>query len=192
MSVRRRSTSSVACVVAVLLAVSAAAFAARSYSDRVGDVKGGSGPDLTSLTLSSTRTTVTFRVRFTHAPPLRASTRDGWVDMLLIGIDVPPLGPLPVRPGGEWRGANFAVGTHGPSTTGLLVHLDRGTSRQVARFRVVTRGSSLVFSIPRRALGNPSWFTFNAAVARELADGDAGGGVDVAPEHGTFRYLLAR
>jgi hypothetical protein len=176
-------------LLAVLLLVGGVALAAKSYTDRVGDVKGGTGPDIASVKVSNTTTKVTFGVRFAKAPPLRVNRSKGWIDMLLIGVDVPPLGPRPTVPGGEWRGANFALGTHGPSKTGLLVRLGQGKSRQVARFRIVTRGSTLTFSIPRRALGSPAWFTFTVATARET---EQEGGLDFAPARGTFRYTLTR
>jgi hypothetical protein len=169
------------------------AFAAKGYSDRAGDVKGGSGPDIVSLKVSNTRKKVTFVVRFATAPPLRISAREGWVDMLLIGVDVPPLGPRPITPGAEWRGANFALGTHGPSATGRMVRLTAtipAEPRRVATFTVVANGPTLTFSIPRRALGSPRWFTFTAVAARETADEGRGGGVDFAPARGTFRYAL--
>jgi hypothetical protein len=189
----RRCAALGASLVAVLLLTCGVAFAAKSYSDGAGDVEGGSGPDIVSLKVSNTRTKVTFVVRFAKAPPLRISPREGWVDMLLIGVDVPPLGPRPIAPGAEWRGANFALGTHGLSNTGQLVRLT-GTipaePRRVATFGIATSGPTLTFSIPRRALGNPGWFTFTAAAARETADGERGGGVDFAPARGTFRYAL--
>ena len=178
----------------LLLAASGAAVAATRYPDRVGDLKGGAGPDIVAVTLSHTRTAVAFRVLFAEAPPLRVSTHERWVDMLLIGIDVPPLGRRPVAPGGEWPGANFALGVHGPSRTGQLVRLGKGipeASRLVARLTIVTRGPALSFSIPRRAIGSPRWFTFVVASARETEREAAGGGFDVAPERGTFRYVLA-
>jgi hypothetical protein len=178
------------CLLAVLLLICGVAFAAKSYPDRVSDVEGGAGPDIASVTVSNTKTKVTFGVRFVKAPPLRVSTREGWVDMLLIGIDVPPLGPRPVVPGGEWRGANFAAGTHGPSKTGQMVWLGRGEYRRVASFKIVTSGSTLTFSVPRRALGSPTWFRFTVAAARELEEEATGGGVDWAPARGTFRYAL--
>ena len=177
---------------AVLFVTCGVAFAAKSYPDRVGDVKGGAGPDIASMTVSHTSTKVTFVVRFAKAPPLRLSEGDGWVDMLLIGIDVPPLGLRPI-PGGDWRGANFALGTHGPSQTGVMVRMGQGPpaeSRQVARFEILTSGSTLTFSIPRRALGNPAWFTFQVAAGRETATEEQGGGADFAPARGTFRYSL--
>ncbi len=192
MALRRSALLGVS-LFAVLLLICGVALAAKSYPDGVGDVKGGAGPDIASVTVSNTKTDVTFGVRFAKAPPLRVSQREGWTDMLLIGIDVPPLGPPPIIPGGEWPGANFAVGTHGPSKTGLMVRLGQGIpveSRQVARFTIVTHGSTLTFSIPRRALGNPAWFTFSVAAAREGKEEATGGGVDLAPARGTFRYGL--
>lgn len=182
-----------ASLLAVLFLVCGVALAAKSYPDRVGDVKGGPGPDIASVTVSNTKMKVTFRIRFVKAPPLRVSTREGWVDMLLIGIDVPPLGPRPSVPGGEWLGANFALGTHGPSETGRMVQLGAGISaesRQAASFKIVTSGSTLTFAIPRRALGSPTWFTFTVAAAREMEKVATGGGVDIAPAVGTFRYAL--
>jgi hypothetical protein len=174
---------------AVLLACAVVgAGAATSYPDAEGDVRGGPGADITSVTVSSRRTAVTFRIRFAEAPPLRVGSRGSWVDMLLVGIDVPPLGPPPVRPGGEWRGANFALGMHGPSTTGQMVRLGRMEHGLVARFDVVRRGSTVIFSVPRRALGSPTWFTFTVVAARESAVEPGEAGFDVAPERGTFRW----
>jgi len=189
MDLRRWSLLGVS-LAAVLVLGCGVAFAAQTYPDRTGDVKGGRGADITSIAVSNTRTAVTFRVRFAKAPPLRLSTREGWVDMLLIGVDVPPLGLPPAIPGGEWRGANFYLGTHGPSKTGLMVRLAQGESRRLADFKIVTVGSTLTFSIPRRALGNPAFFTFTVAAAREMAKDATGGGVDIAPARGTFRYAL--
>ena len=147
----RRCTAFGASLLAVLLLTCGVAFAAKSYSDRAGDVAGGSGPDIVSLKVSNTRTKVTFALRFAKAPPLRVSAREGWIDMLLIGIDVPPLGPRPITPGGEWRGANFALGTHGPSRTGRMVRLTQpaaAESRQVATFGIVADGSTLTLLRP--------------------------------------------
>jgi hypothetical protein len=188
-----RCASIVASLVAALAIVCGVAPAAQNYPDRVGDVAAGSGPDIVSMRLSNTKTAITFRVRFAHTPPLRVSARQKWVDMLLVGIDVPPVGPRPVAPGGEWPGANFALGTHGPSKTGRVVRLGHGipaSARQVATFKIVTTGATLTFSIPRRVLGRPTWFTFSAAAAREMEE-TSGGGIDMAPARGTYRYTLS-
>jgi hypothetical protein len=187
----RRSGSFGGFLLVVLFLSCGAALAATGYPDRLRDVESGAGPDLASVAVSDTKTRVTFRIRFAAAPPLRVSAKEGWIDMLLIGIDVPPLGPVPVVPGGEWRGANFALGTHGPSQAGVMVRQGMGEFRMVRRFPIVTRGSTLTLSIPRTALGNPAWFTFTVAAARETNEGSAGGGVDIAPERGTFRYSLS-
>jgi hypothetical protein len=154
----------------------------RSYDDPAGDVE--LGPDITSVRVSRTETEVTFALRFATEAPLRVNESERWIDMVLIGVDVPPLGPEPVVPGGEWRGADFALGTHGPSQTGKLVRLN---GRNVTDFDIVTNGSTLTFSIPSRALGDPGWFTFVVAAARE-GDEAAAGGYDVVPALGTLRY----
>lgn len=179
-----------AVALAVPFLIAGAALAARSYRDGLGDVRGGSGPDIAALSVSNTATAVTFRVRFAHAPPLRVSTRERWVDMLLVGIDVPPLGPRPVAPGGEWPGADFALGTHGPAKTGLAVRLGRQGDR-VASFGIVTVGRTMTFSVPRRALGNPKWFAFSVAAARESERQSVHGGVDLLPDRNTLRYALS-
>lgn len=190
MSLRRRAVLGGSLLGAVLLACGTASATTR-YPDRPGDVEAGTGPDMTSMTVSNSRTTITFRFRFATAPPLRVGQAGMWVDMLLVAVDVPPLGPPPASPGGEWRGADFAFGTHGPSKTGMLVRLGQGASRVVTRFEVVTRGSTLTFSIPRRSLGSPAWFAFSAAAAREAAvEPAAGAAPDLVPARGTYRYTL--
>jgi hypothetical protein len=177
-------------LLAVLLVISGIAFAATRYPDPLGDVKQGTGPDIASVTVSNTKRNVTFGVRFAAAPPLRVNLSEKWIEMLLVGIDVPPLGPPPAIPGGDWRGADFALGTHGPSGTGVLVRLSKGESRRVASFRIVTSGPTLTFSIPRGALGSPAWFAFTVAAAREAEIETPGAVPDLAPARGTFRYSL--
>jgi hypothetical protein len=182
-----------AAVLAALSLVCGVAFAARSYSDRIGDVQGGAGPDIASVTVSNTKTKVTFGVRFATPPPFGVSESEGWIDMLIIGIDTPPLGKQPV-PGQDWIAANFLLATHGGMNTGVMQRVVQNgsqPSRQVATFKIVTRGSMLTFSIPRRALGkSTAWFTFQVAAGREMANEGQGGGADFAPARGTFRYLL--
>ena len=112
--------------------------------------------------------------------------------MLLIGLDVPPFGKLPVAPGREWPGANFALGTHGPSATGQLLRLGtaaRSRSHVLTTFRIVTRGPTVTFSIPVRLLGSPRRLTVIVAVAREGQE-RKDGGVDLMPARGTLRYSL--
>ena len=168
------------------------ALPAKTYPDATRDVKGGR-PDIAAVRVSNSTTKITFAFRLTTAPPLRVSARAGWVDMLLLGIDALPLGPVPVAPEGEWRGADLAAGTHGPSMTGVVVRLPKtpgGRSRQLARFPIVTIGSTLTFSIPRSLLGGARWFTFTVAAARESAEESGDGAFDIVPARGTLRYVL--
>lgn len=179
----------VAAVVTFLALVCGVALAAKSYPDRVGDVQGGV---VASVIVSNTRTKVTFGVRFTTASPLGVSESEGWIDVLIIGIDTPPLGKQPV-PGRAWVGANFVLGTHGGMSTGVMQRVVESGQppRQVTTFEIITRGSALTFSIPRRALGkNTDWFTFYLAAGRETTQEGPGGGVDFAPARASFRYVL--
>jgi len=193
MTATTRVLTAVSLLASALVATGVAA-GATTFPDRPNDQTPAAGPDIRSVMLSHTRTTITFRVRFATAPPLRVSTKNSWVDMLLIGIDVPPIGPPPRAPGAEWPGADFAWGTHGPSSTALLVRLGSRVAPAggtVATLAVVTRGSTVSVSIRRRALGDPAWFRFSVAAAREAATPQAEGGVDLAPDRGTFRYSAA-
>ena len=77
--------------------------------------------------------------------------------------------------------------------TGVVVRLPKtpgGRSRQLARFPIVTIGSTLTFSIPRSLLGGARWFTFTVAAARESAEEAGDGAFDVVPACGTLRYVL--
>lgn len=185
-------------VVAVLLMLAlglggAAARAGAWFADPVGDVKGGAGPDLTLVSVSHTASTVTFRFRFAEAPPLGSSARKGWVDMLLIGIDVPPRSLKRGTHG--WAGLDFYAGLHGTDTTAMVVKTSPtapSQNRMLARPAVTVRGRTLSFSISRTTLGNPAWIEFVAAAGRETSDPAGGAGGDEAPNHGTFHYQLRR
>ncbi|MGL6278655.1 MAG: hypothetical protein ACRC50_03770 [Gaiella sp.] len=171
------------------------ALAARGYGDPTGDA--GSGPDVRGVTISNTRRSVAFAVRFARTPPLSVSERAGWVDMLLIGLDLPPVGPAPVAPGGEWRGVDLVLGTHGPSETGVLVRVPSSPSeeRRPTAIPVRVSGSTLRLVMPRAALRGASWFRFSIAAAREWGEGasePAGARPDVVPDRGTSRYALTR
>jgi len=61
---------------------------------------------------------------------------------------------------------------------------------QLARFPIVTIGSTLTFSIQRSLLGGARWFTFTVAAARESAEESGDGAFDVVPARGTLRYVL--
>jgi len=154
-------------------------------------VKGGRGPDVVGVTLSNTSTNVTFRFVFAQAPPLAMSEArivSEWNDMLLVAIDTPPYGAKPI-PGGEWRGAEYALGVHGPATTGTMTQTGPGNPpkwRRLLDFEIATAGKAITFSIPRRTLGNPASFRFMVVAAREGSEGSE----DFAPNTGTFRYVL--
>ena len=66
----------------------------------------------------------------------------------------------------------------------------RPATYQLARFPIVTIGSTLTFSIPRSLLGGARWFTFTVAVARESAEETGDGAFDIVPARGTLRYVL--
>ena len=185
-------------IAAVLLALAlgastAAALGGVSFPDPVGDVKGGAGPDLVSISVSHTSSAVTFRLRFATAPPLGVSVRERWVDMLLVGIDVPPRG-LKRGPYG-WLGADYYAGLHGMEKTAILVRAPTaksGQGRVLARTKAVVAGRTLSFSVSRAKLGDPDWFEFVVAAGREMSDQSIGGGADEAPARGAFHYQLRR
>lgn len=170
----------------------ATALAATAFPDPVGDVQGGAGPDITSIAVSHTASTVTFRFRFASAPPLGSSARKGSVDMLLIGIDVPPRGLK--RGAYGWSGLDYYAGLHGTERTAMVVKTSptkpSQPSRVLARPKVTVSGRTLSFSISRNMLGNPAWIEFVVAAGRETSGQAAGGGSDEAPNHGSFHYRL--
>lgn len=178
-------------VALVLVLAGAAASGARTgFADPIGDVVGGTGPDITGVFVSHTASTVTFRVRFATTPPLGISAREGWVDMLLVGIDVPPRGLK--RSANGWRGLDYYAGLHGNDNVAMLVKPPAAQpwrGKTLARPRVTRSGHTLTFSLSRRLLGDPAWIEFVLAAGRETA-AQAGGGGDEAPNRGTFHYVL--
>ena len=172
--------------------VVAAAGAGMRFADPVGDVTGGAGPDLTLVSVSHTASTVTFRFRFAKAPPLGVSAKGRWVDMLLIGIDVPPRS---LKRGAKgWAGLDYYAGLHGMEKTAMVVKTSPAKpsqpSKVLARPRVTVSGRTLSFSLNRSTLGNPAWIEFVVAAGRETSSQASGGGSDEAPNHGTFHYQL--
>lgn len=180
-------------IAAVLLTLAlstgaAVALAEASFPDPVGDVKGGAGPDLTSVSVSHTSSAVTFRLSFVKAPPLGVSVREGWVDMLVISIDVPPRR----APRGS---VDYFAGLHGTEKTAMLVKTSAtklGRGKVLTRPKVAVAGRTLSFSVSRSKLGDPAWLEFTVAVGREMSDQATGGGADFAPARGAFHYELRR
>jgi hypothetical protein len=175
-----------------------------TFRDPVGDVAGGDGPDIVSVTVADTSADVTFAIRFAEAPPLRTSPSEGWIDMALVGIDVPPYGPPP-GPIGGWPGVDYVAGLHGAQPDILFRRMEppaeggdqpTGTAsatpdapEQAVRLDATVDGATLRFAIPRRLLGDPPSFAFNVAAGRE---GETrGGGSDSAPSIGNFHHGIA-
>jgi hypothetical protein len=165
-----------------------------ALEDPADDVATAMGPDVVAVAVERDADTITFRVRFAAAPPLDVSLQEGWVDMLLIGIDVPPFGAPPLTPGGEWRGADFALGTHGPSASGILVRLSAEAPPEMrADIPIETDGATMSLSVQRRELGDSARFAVSVAAAREWNDaGDepAEAKPDIAPDTGTWTVDL--
>ena len=163
---------------------------ARTLEDSEGDIgAAAAGPDIVAVTVEREADTITFRVRFAAAPPLEVGDQEGWVDMLLVGVDVPPPGPPPAEPGGEWSGADYALGSHGWSASGMLVKLSTSASKKWADVPITIEGATLSVSVPCRALGDPERFALSIAAAREWNEtGDQPAGVkpDIAPDTGTW------
>lgn len=159
--------------------------------DPVGDVRGGAGPDLTLVSVSRTATLVTLRFRFAKAPPLGTSVEGRWVDMLLVGVDVPPRS-LARTPYG-WTGLDYYAGLHGRDRTAMVVKTSPIRPSQhtvLARPKVTVSGRTLGFSIGRKTLGNPAWIELVVAAGRETSGQAGGGGSDEAPDRGAFHYRL--
>jgi hypothetical protein len=167
-----------------LVVAAGAATAPKTFRDPARDVSGGRGPDVVAVTVSHTAKTVSFGVRFATAPPLRVSAREKWIDMLLIGVDVPPLGPAPTDTG--WLGINYVLGVHGTGTVAAFRNMGATGS---SRLPATIRGATLTITVPRTKLGSPRWFVFNVAAARET-DVESEGSADMAPAKGSFRYVL--
>jgi hypothetical protein len=185
---RRPLTIAAGALLALCLAVAAGATTApKTFRDPARDVIGGSGPDIVAVTVSHTATAVTFRVRFASAPPLRVSTARNWVDMLLVGVDVPPLGPAPTA--SSWAGVNYYFGLHAVDPVARFRVM--GSQAKPIRLPTVIRGATVTVTVPRARLGSPRWFAFNVAAARET-DVETEGSADLAPATGSFRYVLAR
>jgi hypothetical protein len=166
-----------------------------TLDDAAGDVAAAAGPDIVAVTVERDDETIVFQGRFAEEPPLKISAEDGWIDMILIGTDVPPIGPSPATPGGEWPGLDYALGTHGPSATGMLVRLtaaaegDAATSERREDIAIETDGTTLSFPVPRDELGDPATLAISIAAARESNDPAAepeGAEPDVAPDTGTW------
>ena len=144
------------------------------------------GPDIRSVAVSDDATDVRFRVRFASPPPLKSNATEGWTDVLLIGIDVPPIGPAP-KPN-EWRGVDYVLGMHGDQAE-MRFRSMKASGPQLTRLPVTVTGPVIEFAVARTQLGNPARLTFNVAAGRE--GGPATNAGDMLPATGTFTYTLS-
>lgn len=169
-------------LLAALLALVPAAFASDGFTDPRGD--SGEGPDITTVTLSHTDSTVTIAVEFASSPPLGFDESEGWTDMLLIGIHTDDdLSRMDVE---------FYTGVHGVDLTGGMVVSGSGQGwKRVGTADVAVDGSTVALELERSLLGDPDEIAIDVAAGREFASEEAaGGGADEAPASGAFSYVL--
>jgi hypothetical protein len=169
-------------LVAGLLAVATVALASDSFTDPRGDSAGG--PDITSVTLSHTDSTVTIAVEFGSVPPLAFSESGGYTDMLLVGIHTDDnLSRTDVE---------FWTGLHGVDLTEAMVVQGVGPdSERVGTADVTVSGSTVALELERGLLGDPGEIAVTVAAGREsVTEGAVGGGADEAPAAGPYTYVL--
>jgi hypothetical protein len=169
-------------LVAGLLALAPVALASDAFTDPRGDSTGG--PDITSVTLSHTDSTVTIAVEFGSARPLAYSESGGYTDMLLVGIHTDDdLSRADVE---------FYTGVHGVDLTRAMVVRAGPAERGVVGTADVTvSGSTVALELQRELLGDPDAISVDLAAAREyLTEDAAGGGADEAPGTGPYTYVL--
>jgi hypothetical protein len=169
-------------LLAALLALAPVAFASDTFTDSRGDSTGG--PDITSVTLSHTDSTVTIAVEFASAPPLAFSESDGYTDMLLVGIHTDDdLSRTDVE---------FWTGLHGIDLTDAMVVQGGGPgSERLGTAAVNVSGSTVALEVERGLLGDPDEISVSVAAGREyVAEGATAGGGDEAPATGPHTYVL--
>jgi hypothetical protein len=162
----------------------------RVYRAAPGDTPGGQ-THVTQVRISNDADSVRLVFRFSSAPPLRNSVSEGWTDMLLMGIDVPPIGPGPTPNG--WTGLDYALGMHGVDARARFRAMEGattpGTRPDTRTLQSQVDGRQIAVTLPRAWIGNPAFFEFNVVAAREGADESSGGGNQI-PAQGTARYTL--
>jgi hypothetical protein len=155
----------------------------RVYRAAPGDTPGGQ-THVTQVRISNDADSVRLVFRFSSAPPLRNSVSEGWTDMLLMGIDVPPNG---------WTGLDYALGMHGVDARARFRAMEGattpGTRPDTRTLQSQVDGRQIAVTLPRAWIGNPAFFEFNVVAAREGADESSGGGNQI-PAQGTARYTL--
>jgi hypothetical protein len=157
---------------------------AGAHRDAFGDVTPGE-PDLTALRITNDARAVRMAFTFAGAPPLATNLSAGWTDMLLMGIDVPPIGSKPTPNG--WMGVDYALGMHGVDDRAVFRDMHQ-TKRQMTTLRSHVSGRTITIDLPRTLIGDPAYFDFNVSVGRE--GGDQEGSGDSIPATGTLRYRM--
>jgi hypothetical protein len=170
----------VAAAVAALVIVPAALSGAISYRDSAGDVKGGPGPDIRSVSAVAQKGRLSFRITFAKAPPLMYSTKRGFTDMLLVTVWTTR--STSTKAPHYWLGVHGADLKHVPLVNAL-------TKKMVWLEPSVVLGKSVTLSVNASQVGNPRMIKFSVAAGREMNEG-AGGGSDVAPDKGTLSLLV--
>jgi hypothetical protein len=171
----------VALLFIALLVLSPVALASDSFTDPSGDSSGD--PDITSVTLSHTDTTVTIAVEFDSVPPLGFSESDGYTDMLLVGIHTDE--DL------SRRDVEFWTGVHAVDVTSAMVVRGGPERGVVGTADVSVSGSTVALDVERDLLGDPDEIGIQVAAGREsVSESAAVGRGDEAPDSGPHAYML--
>lgn len=193
----RRAPAGLAALVALaaLTFASSPTLADESYTDPVGDVTGGAGPDIVSVAVSEPDSgRISFAVEFANDPPLAVDVATGSTDMLMILLDTG-------QPATSEQDADYATGVHGANQSqsvseGAPLSVPRkkpdGTWDYGVRMGVVAvavDGQTVTLTIPLDAIGNPDRLRFELGAGREGPEGTSGGG-DRYPEQGWQTYVL--
>lgn len=194
---RRRAPAGLAALLALaaLTLTATSVLAEDRYGDPAGDVSGGAGPDIVSVTISQPDSgKVSFAVEFTTDPPLAVDVARGSTDMLMVLLDIG-------QPATSEQDADYAIGVHGANLTQsvregapLSAHRKKpdGTWDYDLRMGVVAvsvDGRTLTLTLPLDAIGNPDRLRFELGAGRE-GPGGTSGGSDRCPEQGWQTYVL--
>lgn len=154
------------------------------YEDPVGDVAGGSGPDIVAVTVSQPDpASVSIRVEFASEPPLTNDLKAGWTDVLSFEIGTGPDGVTVTSDGHPV--ADFWTGLHGvtlerASEDGAILASEAGFLEGAVD--VTVDGPTATLTLTRESLGDPDRITFVVLAGRETEDDEASG-EDLFPDY---------
>lgn len=169
--------------IAALLLTSGTALAAEPFTDPAGDVTGGEGPDIVSVTVSQPDATrIAFGIEFASAPPLAFDVEKGCTDMLMLFLDTRPPRTDDIN------GVDFIIGAHGVNLDqgAALVASESGDTSGDIQLGVVTTavdGKMITLTLPLATIGNPDLIRFGVGTGREFNAGQTGG-EDSLPDKG--------